>query len=109
MNDTLRAIAGRPVSLKDFRTLIASSNALEQPSSIEPKANLRGRRRQLLATMRTVAAGLANTPAVCRRSYVHAAVVAAFEAGDLHSRRGRLQSPAQREQLLIKVLARVTA
>jgi DNA topoisomerase-1 len=97
------------VSLKDFRTLIASSNALAQLSSVKPKASARGRRRQLLATMRAVAADLANTPAVCRKSYVHAAVVAAFEAGELTGERNGLRSPARRERLLIKVLARVTA
>jgi DNA topoisomerase-1 len=105
VNSALREIAGRAVSLKDFRTLIASASALEQLAQLEPKPSARGRRRQLLATMRAVAADLANTPAVCRRSYVHAAVVAAFEAGELTGSRRR--SASSRERLLAKVLARV--
>ena len=31
---------------------------------------------------------LTNTPAVCRKSYVHETVIAAFEQGDLRSRAG---------------------
>lgn len=107
VNAALREIAGRAVSLKDFRTMIACSNALTQLAGMEPKPSERGRRRQLLATMRAVAAELANTPAVCRRSYVHAAVVEAFESGALRrAGRGRI-SAAARERLLAKVLARV--
>jgi len=106
VNATLCEISGRTVSLKDFRTLIASASAIELLADIEPKPSARGRRRQLLETMRTVAAELANTPAVCRKSYVHAAVVAAFEAGEL-SNAGR-RTAASRERLLAKVLARVT-
>jgi DNA topoisomerase I len=83
VNADLRVIAGRRIVLKDFRTMIASSRALEQLAAMEPKSSERGRRRQVLATMRAVAEDLANTPAVCRRSYVHAAVVSAFESGAL--------------------------
>lgn len=108
VNAALRDIAGRTVSLKDFRTLIASANALEQLAAVEPKTSERGRRRQLLATLRAVAADLANTPAVCRKSYVHAAVVSAFESGALRRFARRRSSAAGREKLLIKVLAGVT-
>src|SRR5690242_18416827 len=65
VNNALRDIAGRTVSLKDFRTLNGSAKALQQLSAMEPKPSERGRKRQLLATMRAVAADLANTPAVC--------------------------------------------
>lgn len=109
VNAMLRTVAGRAVSLKDFRTLIACSNALEHLAEMEPKPSERGRKRQLLATMREVAAELANTPAVCRKSYVHAAVVDAFESGALKriaARRRR--TAANRERLLLKMLARVT-
>jgi DNA topoisomerase-1 len=109
VNAALRDIADRTVSLKDFRTLIACACALEQLAGIQPKASERGRRRQLLATMRAVAADLANTPAVCRKSYVHAAVVSAFESGALQRVARGKPSAAGRERLLIKVLARVAS
>lgn len=110
VNAALREIAGRPVSIKDFRTLIASARALQQLAKLEPKQSARGRRRQVLATMRDVAAELANTPAVCRKSYVHAAVVTAFESGVLQrvaARAGGLRSPAAAEKMLAKVLERI--
>jgi DNA topoisomerase-1 len=60
--------------------------------------------------MQTVAADLANTPAICRRSYVHAAVVAAFDSGALQRiahRAGSLRSAAAAEKMLAKVLERI--
>ena len=112
VNATLQEVTGRPVSLKDFRTLIASATALTQLATIEPKTSDRGRRRQLLAIMRSVAAELANTPAVCRRSYVHAVIVDAFESGELRRlarRSGVPASAAQREKMLASLLARLSA
>ncbi len=112
VNVALQEVTGRPVSLKDFRTLIASATALAQLATIEPKTSDRGRRRQLLAIMRSVAAELANTPAVCRRSYVHAVIVDAFESGELRRlarRSGIPTSAAQREKMLASLLARLAA
>jgi len=112
VNAMLQEVTGRPVSLKDFRTLIASATALTQLATIEPKTSNRGRRRQLLAIMRSVAAELANTPAVCRRSYVHAVIVDAFESGELRRltrRAGIPTSAAQREKMLASLLARLSA
>ena len=110
VNIALQEITGRPVSLKDFRTLIASATALTQLATMEPKTTDRGRRRQLLGIMRSVAAELANTPAVCRRSYVHGVIVDAFESGELRRlarRSGIPTSAAQREKMLASLLARL--
>jgi DNA topoisomerase-1 len=107
VNAMLKSITGRTVSLKDFRTLNASAQAIEHLAGLEPKPSERGRKRQLLATMREIAAELANTPAICRKSYVHAAVVEAFESGTLQRiARGR-RSSASREKMLTKVLERI--
>ena len=109
VNAALRTITGRAVTLKDFRTMSASARALEELAALEPKKSERGRRRQVLATMRSVAGDLANTPAVTRRSYVHDAVVAAFESGALRrmSRRSPARSTSGRERMLAKVLSQV--
>jgi len=111
INAALQAITGHAITLKDFRTLTGSALALEELSAIEPKGSARGRRRQILATMRNVAAELVNTPAVCRRSYVHAAVVEAFESGMLYSlaqRHAGRRRATLREHLLGEVLAAAT-
>ena len=110
VNNVLQEITGRKVSLKDFRTLNASAQAVQHLASLDPKPSQRGRKRQLLATMREIAAELANTPAVCRKSYVHAAVVEAFESGELHKvakRTASLRSAAGREKMLARLLQHI--
>ena len=62
VNSALQEITGRRVSLKDFRTLIASAQAIQHLALLAPKPSQRGRKRQLLATMREISAELANTP-----------------------------------------------
>src|SRR5947208_4319473 len=79
VNAFLREIAGVKISLKDFRTLLASTVALEALARIKPAASPRQRRKQVLEAVSSVAEDLANTPTICCRSYVHETVVAAFE------------------------------
>ena len=79
----LREIAGVKISLKDFRTLSASAAALEALAHVEPATSERGRRRQVKEAVTAVSEELVNTPTICRKSYVHQTVVAAFENGKL--------------------------
>ncbi len=83
INAYLRRVSGVPVTAKDLRTLAASAGAAERLVGIEPAASEGGQRRQLAAVMRAVSEQLANTPAVVRKSYVHAVVVQAFTTGTL--------------------------
>ncbi|MEA2990004.1 MAG: topoisomerase [Alphaproteobacteria bacterium] len=83
VNGFLREIAGAKISLKDFRTLLACESVLDSLSRAEPAPNHRQRRKQVLHAVKAAAEDLANTPAICRRSYVHDAVVEAFENGVL--------------------------
>ena len=83
VNLFLREVAGAHISLKDFRTLLASASVLEALARTEPAASERQRRRQVLKAVHAAADDLANTPAICRKSYVHDTVVAAFEDGVL--------------------------
>ena len=82
-NVFLRQIATDKISLKDFRTLSACSQALEHLARLDPRPSERGKRTQIKSALRQVANELANTPAACRRSYVHAVVIEAFENGRL--------------------------
>lgn len=84
-NDFLHEIARRDISLKDFRTLTACARALENLVKLEPKPSDAGRRRQLKECFCAVSEELANTPAICRKSYVHAVVVKSFESGSLQT------------------------
>ena len=104
-----REIAGGvAISLKDFRTLLASAAVLETLARQAPAQSERQRRRQVLDAVRKAAVDLANTPAICRRSYVHAGIVAAFEEGVLEGFADTLKrsrSAARREQLLTRIMA----
>lgn len=109
VNVFLREIAGGVmISLKDFRTLLASAAVLEALARQAPATSARQRRRQVLDAVRRAADDLANTPAICRRSYVHASIVTAFEEGVLEGLADTLKrsrSAALREQLLMKIVA----
>src|ERR1700744_6485301 len=103
VNAFLREIAGIKISLKDFRTLMASAVVLESLSRVSPAASERGRKRQVNDAIRAAADQLSNTPAICRKSYVHDTIVAAFEDGVLEriasTMTGR-RTQKKREQLL---------
>ena len=108
VNLFLREIAGGGVSLKDFRTLCASAAVLDNLARMVPADSPRKRRKQVLEAVKAAAEELANTPAVCRRSYVHETVVTAFEKGVLESFSATLKacrSAARREQFLAQVVA----
>jgi DNA topoisomerase I len=112
VNAFLRDIAGIKISLKDFRTLMASAVALESLSRITPAASARGRKKQVLEAIRAAADQLSNTPAICRKSYVHDTIVTAFEDGILERFAATLKgcrSQTRREQLLAQVVAAAAA
>ena len=104
VNRFLRGVAGQPISLKDFRTLLASTTALKTLAVTVPATSARGRRSQVRAAVTAIAGELANTPTVCRASYVHDAVVTAFEKGRL--RRIGKQSPLEAAETLARIVSR---
>jgi DNA topoisomerase-1 len=106
VNAYLCEVAGRRLSLKDFRTLVASAAVLEALANTEPAASERARRSQLRSVVTAVAEDLANTPTVCRKSYVNEAVVTAFEKGALARLRKPMRSPIKKAEVLARVVAR---
>jgi DNA topoisomerase-1 len=82
-NEFLREIAGCAISLKDFRTLCGTAEALEALAAIEPANSASARKKQIVAAIKNAAGKLENTPAICRKSYVNPAVLTAFETGAL--------------------------
>ena len=108
VNAFLREIAGANISLKDFRTLLASASVLETLARTKPAASERQRRKQVLEAVSAAAADLANTPAICRKSYVHDTVVTAFEDGVLERFAQTLKncrSPTRRAKVLARIIA----
>jgi DNA topoisomerase-1 len=112
VNAFLREIAGIKISLKDFRTLMASAVVLESLSRISPAASARGRKKQVLEAVRAAADELSNTPAICRKSYVHDTIVTAFEDGILERFAATMKgyrTQAKREALLAEVVTAAAA
>jgi DNA topoisomerase-1 len=72
-----------------------------------PAATKAKRRRQVRAAVIEVAAELANTPTVCRTSYVHDAVIEAFEAGLLQRADvKKARTPVAQAEVLARVVTR---
>jgi DNA topoisomerase-1 len=107
VNAFLREVSGRPISLKDFRTLVASAAALTALAATPPAPSRAKRLRQVRAAVVEIADELANTPTVCRTSYVHDAVIDAFEAGVLQRVTiKKAKTPVAQAEVLARVVAR---
>jgi DNA topoisomerase-1 len=91
--------------LKDFRTLVASAGAVQALVATIPADSAAQRRRQVRDAVVEIAEELANTPTVCRTSYVHDAVITAFEAGALQ-RTKKSKSPVAQAELLARIVAK---
>lgn len=104
VNAFLRDVSGVRVSLKDFRTLVASVGVMKTLSDAPPARTRRARQALLRDAIAAAARDLANTPTVCRKSYVTPAVIAAFELGELPPSAGRTLEGAA--EVLAKVVAR---
>lgn len=87
---------------------MASAVVVESLSRVVPAKSARGRKKQVLEAVRAAAEKLANTPAICRKSYVHDTIVTAFEDGILERFAATMKgcrSQTRREQLLAQVVA----
>ncbi|MDD2058898.1 DNA topoisomerase IB [Pseudomonas sp. GD03860] len=82
VNAFLQQLTGSDFTAKDYRTWAGSTLALSQLRKLqwqpEPQA-----RRQIVETVKQVALRLGNTPAVCRRCYIHPALLECFTRGEL--------------------------
>jgi DNA topoisomerase-1 len=83
INEYLREITGQDFTAKDFRTwagTVAAAWVLEEFEAFESEAQAK---QNILRAIEKVAATLGNTPAVCRRCYVHPAVLEAYMDGSM--------------------------
>src|SRR5690606_8643584 len=83
VNAYLREHTGGDFSAKDFRTWGGSVHAAGQLAGNPPGASKNETHHQIVAAVKATARRLGNTPAVCRRSYIHPAILQAHEQGRL--------------------------
>jgi DNA topoisomerase I len=80
VNDYLREAAGNTFTAKDFRTWAGTVLTALALADVQQGGSPRTRR-HVKRAIEQVAAQLGNTPTVCRKSYVHPAVVEAYLGG----------------------------
>ena len=78
VNEYLREISGGDFSAKDFRTWGGTVLAAEALCQVGRPTSDSDARSRVAEAVRTVAAELRNTPAVCRASYIHPLVIEAY-------------------------------
>ncbi len=83
VNDYLHEAGGQDFTAKDFRTWAGTILAARTLAACEPCASEKHGKRNITQAIKEVAAQLGNTPAVCRKCYVHPAVLASYTTGTL--------------------------
>jgi DNA topoisomerase-1 len=81
VNEYLRSITDQPFTAKDFRTwagTVMASAVLQEFQAFSSQAEAK---KNVVAAIKRVATELGNTPAVCRKCYVHPAVLERYLAG----------------------------
>jgi DNA topoisomerase-1 len=81
VNEYLRAISGEDFTAKDFRTwagTVLAALALREFEAFDSQAQAK---RNIVAAIQNVAKRLGNTPSVCRKCYVHPAIIDAYLEG----------------------------
>ncbi|MCC7422977.1 MAG: DNA topoisomerase IB [Planctomycetaceae bacterium] len=78
VNRYLQEISGRDFTAKDFRTWAGTALAARALQEFEDFDNQAAAKRNVTQAIERVASQLGNTKTVCRKSYVHPAVIASY-------------------------------
>jgi DNA topoisomerase-1 len=93
VNGYLREITGQEFTAKDFRTWGGTMLAASALGQADPSDSANQSNRQVIQTIDLVAGQLGNTRAVCRQSYIHPAIIAAYLDGALPRQRPKMAAP----------------
>jgi len=115
VNAYLKEITGEDFTAKDFRTwagTVLAATALRELDKVESKTQAN---KNVVKAIEAVAGVLGNTRAVCRKSYVHPAVIDAYVDGSMAQALKRVTSTAKNARLrpdeaaVLALLQRVAA
>ena len=110
VNAYIREHSGDEFSAKDFRTWAGTLLAARELNSVGYADTEAERKRRISKAIANVARSLGNTPAVCRASYVHPAVLDAYRNRRLHLPRVQRVSPrrglSSLERAVLRLLRR---
>jgi len=83
VNEYLHRITGQHFTAKDFRTWAGTVVAAHTLKELGPFESETQGKKNVVEAVKRAAAELGNTPAICRKSYVHPGVVDAYLRGTL--------------------------
>lgn len=83
VNDYLRELTGRDFTAKDFRTWAGTVSAACELARLGPVELEAAARKNMVTAIKATAQSLGNTPAVCRKSYIHPAIIEVYLDGSL--------------------------
>ncbi len=83
VNSYIKEISGHPFTAKDFRTWFGSVKALQHLKNADWCDTEKGRKEKVLEAIDMVAAYLGNTRAVCRKYYIHPAILDGYNENKL--------------------------
>ena len=83
VNEYLREVTGEDFTAKDFRTWAGTVAAAEALRAVEQVDSEIAGNKAVVRAIETVAERLGNTPAVCRKSYVHPHVIESYLDGTM--------------------------
>ena len=95
VNAYLREVTGEDFTAKDFRTwagTVLAAVALSQHEGFDSEAEAK---RQVVRAVEQVARDLGNTPTVCRKGYIHPAVIETYLEGSLVAALAGRRDPAR--------------
>lgn len=108
VNAYLKEASGQEITAKDFRTWWGTVLATLALAAAEPSTSESQAKQRLAEAVRQVSGALGNTPAICRKCYIHPEIIAAHLGGELDlrprdKRRGGGLSP---EEAMVLALLR---
>ncbi|MEZ0325443.1 MAG: DNA topoisomerase IB [Fimbriimonas sp.] len=106
VNAYLKEISGHDFTAKDFRTWAGTVLAITRLLEQEPATTKKQAKSAISTVIKEVARELGNTPAICRKCYVHPAVLESFSAGTLHDL--MLRDGECAEELVVSFLKNAT-
>ena len=83
VNEYLHEITGEHITAKDFRTWAGTVLTSMLLGEFEPFETDTQAKKNVLHAIQTVASRLGNTPSVCRKCYIHPAVLDTYLKGDI--------------------------
>jgi DNA topoisomerase-1 len=115
INAYLRKITGKEITAKDFRTWAGTMLAATALRDLGPSKSKREAKSNIVRTIDQVAKRLGNTRAVCRKYYVHPAVIDAYMKGIVmpgaptspQHRRKRASAALRREEKAVLEFLRI--